>query len=59
VIDQGAKTLERRQVTTGDVSEFGVLIRTGLSAGDQIVVAGVSMLTEGQAVAPMDDGTSS
>jgi multidrug efflux pump subunit AcrA (membrane-fusion protein) len=47
--------LERREVQSGQLSEFGVLIRSGLQAGDLIVVAGVSVLEEGQKVAILDE----
>jgi RND family efflux transporter MFP subunit len=55
VIDEATRTLERRQVEPGGLSEFGVLIRSGLQAGERIVVAGVSVLSEGQEVVPLDD----
>jgi len=50
LINEASSTLERREVQAGQLSEFGVLIRSGLQAGDQIVVAGVSTLVEGQEV---------
>ena len=50
VIDEASNTLVRREVETGRLSEFGVLIRNGLQAGDWIVVAGVSALDEGDEV---------
>ncbi len=50
LINEGSSTLERREVQAGQLSEFGVLIRSGLQAGDRIVVAGVSVLVEGQEV---------
>jgi len=56
VIDPETRTLARRAVETGDLSEFGVLLRSGLESGEQIVVAGVSLLEEGQEVLPLDDG---
>jgi RND family efflux transporter MFP subunit len=50
VIDQGTSTLERRQVQTGDLSEFGILIRSGLEAEEWVVVAGASLLSAGEEV---------
>jgi RND family efflux transporter MFP subunit len=55
VIDASSRKLERREVEVGELSEFGVLIRSGLEPGEQIVVAGVSLLDEGQEVAPIGD----
>ncbi len=55
VIDPADRTLERREVETGALSEFGVMIRSGLQAGDQIVIAGVGAVREGQEVAPIGD----
>jgi RND family efflux transporter MFP subunit len=50
VIDQATNTLERREVQTGELSEFGILIRSGLEAGDWVVVAGASLLSAGEEV---------
>ncbi len=55
VIDEASNTLVRREVETGRLSEFGVLIRNGLQAGDWIVVAGVSALDEGDEVVRLGD----
>lgn len=45
--DQNTATIERAEVTTGQLTELGVEIRSGLSKGDKIVVAGVSKMREG------------
>ncbi len=50
VIDQATNTLERREVEPGDFSEFGVLIKSGLQAGEWVVVAGASLLSAGEEV---------
>lgn len=42
--------LERRPVNTGDMTQLGVLITDGLSAGEWIVTAGVHSVMEGQTV---------
>ena len=55
VVDGATRTLERREVEPGVLSEFGVRIRSGLQAGEQIVVAGVSTLQEGQEVVVLDE----
>jgi multidrug efflux pump subunit AcrA (membrane-fusion protein) len=50
VIDQATNTLERREVQTGDLSEFGILIKSGLQAGEWVVVAGTTLLSAGEEV---------
>ena len=55
VVDGAAGTLERREVEPGALSDFGIRIRSGLRAGEQIVVAGVSSLQEGQEVVVLDE----
>jgi RND family efflux transporter MFP subunit len=50
VIDQATNTLERREVQTGDLSEFGILVKSGLEAGEWVVVAGASLLSAGEEV---------
>jgi RND family efflux transporter MFP subunit len=56
VIDPVSRKLARRQVEMGDLSEFGLLLRSGLEPGEEIVVSGVSLLDEGQEVVPIGDG---
>jgi multidrug efflux pump subunit AcrA (membrane-fusion protein) len=56
VIDPESRKLERRKVEAGELSEFGVLLRSGLEPGEQIVVGGVSLLDVGQEVVPISDG---
>lgn len=55
IIDDASKTLSRREVETGRLSRYGVLIRSGLNPGDSIVIKGVHSLSEGQKVRKMDD----
>jgi RND family efflux transporter MFP subunit len=50
VIDESAKTVSRRAVTAGELTERGVLVSEGLSAGEWIATAGVHYLREGQPV---------
>ena len=61
VIDQATNTLERREVQTGELSEVGILIKSGLQAGDWVVVAGTTLLSAGQKVsilgAPGESGS--
>ena len=54
VIDVTSKTLQSREVETGQLSEYGVTIRSGLSAGEWVVVKGVHSVREGQTVRIMD-----
>lgn len=47
--------VRRTAVTLGDIHNNGsVDVTAGLQAGDQIVVSGVNMLTDGEAVAPAE-----
>jgi RND family efflux transporter MFP subunit len=50
VIADETNTLVRREVQTGYITEFGVLIESGLRANEWIVVAGPSFLSEGEEV---------
>lgn len=45
---------QRQPVTVGELVGDRVFIRTGLSAGDQIVTAGVSSIREGMRLRPLD-----
>ncbi|MCZ6516935.1 MAG: efflux RND transporter periplasmic adaptor subunit [Gammaproteobacteria bacterium] len=50
VIDPATNTLERREVQTGDLSEVGILIKSGLEANEWVVVAGATLLSAGEEV---------
>ncbi len=54
VIDATSKTLKSRAVETGQLTGYGVTIRSGLSAGEWVVVKGVHSVSEGQTVRIMD-----
>jgi RND family efflux transporter MFP subunit len=54
VINRTTNQLERRAVQTGDLSEFGILVREGLQSGEWIVVAGATLVTEGEEVRILD-----
>ncbi len=54
VIEPESNTLVRREVQTGRLTSQGVLIRSGISAGDWIVVKGVHSVTEGETVRILD-----
>lgn len=46
--------LAKREVTVSRPSDFGVLVQSGLEAGEWIVTAGVNMLSDGETVRVMD-----
>ena len=50
VIDDQAKTVSRRAVATGQLTEVGIIIMEGLKPGEWIALAGVHSLREGQQV---------
>jgi RND family efflux transporter MFP subunit len=50
IIDEAAKTVSRRAVSAGELSERGIRVAEGVSAGEWIVTAGVNYLREGQPV---------
>ena len=50
VIDDQAKTVSKRKVTTGTLLDSGVAITDGLKPGEWIATAGVHYLKEGQPV---------
>jgi len=54
IIDEANKTLSRRTVEVGELSKFGVLIKSGLKPGEWIVTKGVNTLDEGQQVRIID-----
>ncbi len=55
VVDKEKMTVERRKVTTGDLTgEASIQITGGLESGEMIAVSGVSQLREGMKVKPFD-----
>jgi len=50
LIDEQAKTVQKRQVKVGELTDLGIQIIEGLKAGDWIATAGVHYLAEGQKV---------
>ncbi len=55
VIDDQARTVTRRKVVTGQLTERGIEIREGLEPGEWIATAGVHFLQEGQMVRILED----
>jgi RND family efflux transporter MFP subunit len=49
VVDETAKTVSKRQVETGDLTDNGILVK-GLNSGEWIATAGVNTLVNGQQV---------
>ncbi|MCZ6492665.1 MAG: efflux RND transporter periplasmic adaptor subunit [Planctomycetota bacterium] len=54
IIDEASKTLSRREVEAGRLSNFGVLIKSGLKAGEWVVIKGVHSVGEGQQIRIID-----
>ncbi|MDX1390887.1 MAG: efflux RND transporter periplasmic adaptor subunit [Rheinheimera sp.] len=52
VYDAKTQQVSRRLVSVGELTSAGLAVTDGLSAGEQIVSAGVQQLTEGQQVRP-------
>ena len=50
VVDESSMTVARREIRTGLLSDAGVRVEEGLSAGETIVIAGIRSLKEGQKV---------
>ena len=50
VIDDKAKTVSKRKVSTGALLDSGITIKDGLKPGEWIATAGVHYLKEGQQV---------
>ncbi|MDJ0950428.1 MAG: efflux RND transporter periplasmic adaptor subunit [Alphaproteobacteria bacterium] len=50
VLNEGSKTLSRREVQVDRLTAFGVLVKSGLEAGEWIVFKGVNSLRDGQKV---------
>lgn len=50
VIDEGSMQVARRPVTTGGLTDQGILVTDGLQPGEWVVTAGVNSLKEGQKI---------
>ena len=50
IVDEQAGTVHRREVMTGELTERGGTVVTGVDAGERIATAGVHTLREGQEV---------
>jgi RND family efflux transporter MFP subunit len=56
VIDPDTNVISRRAIETGKLSSSGMLVTSGLEAGDWIVVAGTHVLSDGQGVKIIGSG---
>jgi RND family efflux transporter MFP subunit len=56
VIDEASKTVSRREVEPGEITPRGIVIRSGVNAGEWIAAAGVHYLREGQQVRILEPG---
>ncbi|GBC63637.1 efflux RND transporter periplasmic adaptor subun it [Desulfonema ishimotonii] len=50
VVDEKSMTITRREVTTGAMTDFGMMVEGNLKNGEWVVTAGVHFLKEGQKV---------
>lgn len=57
IVDESTNSVTRRSVTTGELSRAGIQVREGLSAGELVVISGVSFLEEGQVIRPVELGS--
>jgi RND family efflux transporter MFP subunit len=55
IINPEDSRLLRREIQTGGITDFGILVSSGLAAGEQIVIAGATLLSEGELVKPLGD----
>jgi len=58
VVDETSNTVQRREVTSGPLTQFGISILAGISSGELVVISGVNFLREGQEVRPTQAGDS-
>ncbi len=54
VIEEASSTVSRRPVKVGELVDTGIPVSSGLKPGEQVVIAGVSYLREGQKVKLLD-----
>jgi RND family efflux transporter MFP subunit len=59
VINPEDSRLVRREIQAGGITDFGILVSSGLEAGEQIVIAGTTLLSEGELVKPLSDADES
>lgn len=55
VIDEQTKTVKRREIKTGRLTDRGIAVQEGLKAGEWVATAGAHYLREGQQVRILDE----
>ncbi len=55
VIDEQTKTVKRREIKTGRLTDRGITVQEGLKAGEWVATAGAHYLREGQQVRILDE----
>jgi multidrug efflux pump subunit AcrA (membrane-fusion protein) len=53
---EGEAIVTRRPVVVGELSQFGIEVSDGLSPGDFVITAGISVIREGQRVLVLANG---
>ena len=56
VVNEADSTVQRREVSTGALTQFGISLTTGISAGELVVISGANTLQENQEVRPVEGG---
>lgn len=56
VVDEADNTVQRREVSTGALTQFGITVQTGISAGELVVISGANSLQNGQEIRPREAG---
>jgi RND family efflux transporter MFP subunit len=55
IINEQSKTVSKREVTTGKLTDTGIMVINGLEAGEWIATAGVNYLREGMEVRILEE----
>ena len=55
IIDEQSKTVSKREVTIGKLTDTGIMVTDGLEAGEWIATAGVNYLRDGMAVRILEE----
>jgi RND family efflux transporter MFP subunit len=57
IIDEQSNSVSKREVTTGKLTDTGIMVTDGLEAGERIATAGVNYLREGMEVRILEETT--
>ena len=55
IIDEQSKQVMKREVTTGNLTDTGIIVNEGISQGEWIAIAGVHYLRDGMEVRILED----